>query len=128
MRVIAQNFVTDRNTPEAITVGLNAIREIFTSSPFAATEELLRDLTEVCTPIFDCFLIRFLHHENFFQYKSYKNKNVSMAARGLVTLFRNINPKLLCRKDRGRFDFAIVKFMVAIRSNSPLVSTCETSV
>uniref|UniRef100_A0A914ZVM1 Protein SDA1 n=2 Tax=Parascaris univalens TaxID=6257 RepID=A0A914ZVM1_PARUN len=81
VRVIAQNFVTDRNTPEAITVGLNAIREVFASCPYAATEELLRDLAE---------------------YKKYKNKNVSMAARGLITLFRSVNPKLLHKKDRGR--------------------------
>ncbi|VDK55870.1 unnamed protein product [Anisakis simplex] len=81
VRVIAQNFVTDRNTPEAITVGLNAIREVFTNCPYAATEELLRDLAE---------------------YKRYKNKNVSMAARGLITLFRSVNPKLLHKKDRGR--------------------------
>lgn len=45
--VIAQNFVTDRNSPEAITVGLNTIREIYANCPFAATEELLRDLAEV---------------------------------------------------------------------------------
>uniref|UniRef100_A0A7E4UXG3 Protein SDA1 n=1 Tax=Panagrellus redivivus TaxID=6233 RepID=A0A7E4UXG3_PANRE len=81
VRVIANNFVTDRNTPEGMTVGINAIREIFTNCPFAATEELLRELCE---------------------YKSYKNKNVSMAARGLITLFRQVNPKLLAKKDRGR--------------------------
>lgn len=46
--VIAQNFVSDRNTPEAVTVGLNTIREIFANCPFAATEDLLRDLTDVC--------------------------------------------------------------------------------
>lgn len=81
VRTIANNFVTDRNSPEAITVGINAIREIFTNCPFAATEELLRDLAE---------------------YKTYRNKNVSIAARGLITLFRNVNPKLLARKDRAR--------------------------
>uniref|UniRef100_A0A0K0DFI3 Protein SDA1 n=1 Tax=Angiostrongylus cantonensis TaxID=6313 RepID=A0A0K0DFI3_ANGCA len=81
VRTIANNFVTDRNSPEAITVGINAIREIFANCSFAATEELLRDLAE---------------------YKSYKNKNVSMAARSLITLFRAINPHLLARKDRGR--------------------------
>ncbi|VDK80679.1 unnamed protein product [Litomosoides sigmodontis] len=79
--VIAQNFVSDRNTPEAMTVGLNTIREIFVNCPFAATEDLLRDLTD---------------------YKRFKNKNVSMAARAIITLFRTINPKLLHRKDRGR--------------------------
>uniref|UniRef100_A0AC34R976 Protein SDA1 n=1 Tax=Panagrolaimus sp. JU765 TaxID=591449 RepID=A0AC34R976_9BILA len=81
VRVIANNFVTDRNTPEGMTVGINAIREIFTNCPFAATEELLRELSE---------------------FKSYKNKNVSMAARGLISIFRTINPKLLAKKDRGR--------------------------
>ncbi|CAB3396965.1 unnamed protein product [Caenorhabditis bovis] len=81
VRVIANNFVTDRNSPEAMTVGINAIREIFANCPFAATEELLRDLAE---------------------YKTYKNKNVSMAARSLITLFRAVNPKLLARKDRGK--------------------------
>ncbi|KAK6046989.1 SDA1 protein [Cooperia oncophora] len=81
VRTIANNFVTDRNSPEAITVGINAIREIFANCPFAATEELLRDLAE---------------------YKTYKNKNVSMAARALITLFRSVNPRLLARKDRGR--------------------------
>ena len=64
-----------------MTVGINAIREIFANCPFAATEELLRDLAE---------------------YKTYKNKNVSVAARALITLFRQMNPKLLHRKDRGR--------------------------
>ncbi|KJH53761.1 NUC130/3NT domain protein [Dictyocaulus viviparus] len=81
VRTIANNFVTDRNSPEAITVGINAIREIFANCPFAATEELLRDLAE---------------------YKTYKNKNVSMAARALITLFRAVNPRLLAKKDRGR--------------------------
>ncbi|VDK71487.1 unnamed protein product [Onchocerca ochengi] len=79
--VIAQNFVSDRNTPEAMTVGLNTIREIFAVCPFGAAEDLLRDLTD---------------------YKRFKNKNVSMAARAIITLFRAINPKLLHRKDRGR--------------------------
>ena len=51
VRVIANNFVTDRNTPEAMTVGINAIREIFSNCPSAATEELLRDLSEVCFSI-----------------------------------------------------------------------------
>ncbi|PAV66211.1 hypothetical protein WR25_11757 isoform A [Diploscapter pachys] len=83
VRVIVNSFVSDRNSPEAMTVGINAIREIFANCPFAATEELLRDLAE---------------------YKTYKNKNVSVAARALITLFRQMNPKLLHRKDRGRQD------------------------
>ena len=74
-------FVSDQNSAEAITVGLNTIREIFANCPAAANEDLLRDLA---------------------LYKSYRNKNVSMAARGLITLFRSVNPKLLQQKDRGR--------------------------
>uniref|UniRef100_A0A914GW19 Protein SDA1 n=1 Tax=Globodera rostochiensis TaxID=31243 RepID=A0A914GW19_GLORO len=81
VRVVAQNFVSDRNTPEAITVGLNTIREIYANCPAAASEEMVRDLAE---------------------YKKMNNKNVSMAARALITLFRTTNPKLLHHKDRGR--------------------------
>lgn len=44
---IAQNFVSDRNSPEAMTVGLNAIREVFVNVPEAASKDLLDDLTEV---------------------------------------------------------------------------------
>jgi protein SDA1 len=47
VRCIAQNFVSDTSSAEAITVGLNAIREIFINCPSAATEEVLRDLAEV---------------------------------------------------------------------------------
>lgn len=77
-----------------MTVGINAIREIFINCPFAATEELLRDLAQVSNNSNYVYII--------FQYKTYKNKNVSMSARALITLFRSINPKLLARKDRGR--------------------------
>uniref|UniRef100_A0A915LQP3 Protein SDA1 n=1 Tax=Meloidogyne javanica TaxID=6303 RepID=A0A915LQP3_MELJA len=59
VRVIAQNFVTDRNSEEAITVGLNTIREIYANCPDAANEGMVRDLAE---------------------YKHIHNKNVSMAA------------------------------------------------
>ncbi|KAI6186232.1 Protein SDA1 [Aphelenchoides besseyi] len=95
VRCIAQNFVSDRNTPEAMTVGLNAIREVFVNCPFAATEELLEDLSE---------------------YKSYKDKNVSMAARGLVHLFRAVNPQVLRSKDRGRPTEATQEVMAAVES------------
>lgn len=57
--VIAQNFVSDRNTPEAVTVGLNTIREIFANCPFAATEDLLRDLTDVC--LFSFIFLKLSH-------------------------------------------------------------------
>lgn len=39
-----------------MTVGINAIKEIFANCPFAATEELLRDLAEVCIQFYFVFV------------------------------------------------------------------------
>ncbi|XP_054908582.1 protein SDA1 homolog [Poeciliopsis prolifica] len=78
---IANNFVTDRNSGEVMTVGINAIREVAGRCPLAINEDLLQDLA---------------------QYKTHKDKNVMMSARGLIQLFRNLNPQLLHKKDRGR--------------------------
>lgn len=47
-RCIAQNFISDSNSPEAMSVGINAIRELFTTCSSFATEELIQDLAEVC--------------------------------------------------------------------------------
>uniref|UniRef100_UPI00358FDE11 protein SDA1 homolog n=1 Tax=Myxine glutinosa TaxID=7769 RepID=UPI00358FDE11 len=81
LMTIVNNFVTDRNSGEAMAVGLNAIREICTRCQLAMNEDLLQDLS---------------------QYKSHRNKNVAVAARSIIQLFRTINPKLLQRKDRGK--------------------------
>ncbi|XP_061782857.1 protein SDA1 homolog [Nerophis lumbriciformis] len=78
---IANNFVTDRNSGEAVTVGINAIKEVAARCPLAITEDLLHDLA---------------------LYKTHKDKNVMMSARSLIQLFRNLNPKILHKKDRGR--------------------------
>uniref|UniRef100_A0A8C9W624 Protein SDA1 n=1 Tax=Scleropages formosus TaxID=113540 RepID=A0A8C9W624_SCLFO len=43
---IANNFVTDRNSGEAMTVGINAIREVAARCPLAMTEDLLQDLAQ----------------------------------------------------------------------------------
>uniref|UniRef100_A0A5K3F280 Protein SDA1 n=1 Tax=Mesocestoides corti TaxID=53468 RepID=A0A5K3F280_MESCO len=67
VRTITDNFVTDRASAEAITVGLNTIREICARCPYAVDEDLLSDLVE---------------------YKSYRNKNVVAAARSLIRLYR----------------------------------------
>jgi protein SDA1 len=42
------------------------------------------------------------------QYKSHRNKNVVMAARSLIQLYRGIHPDLLHKKDRGRLTMAAV--------------------
>nr|XP_027197085.1 protein SDA1 homolog isoform X1 [Dermatophagoides pteronyssinus] len=81
LKVIANNFVTERNSFEVMAVGINSIREICARCPFAMNEDLLQDLVE---------------------YSSFKDKNVSMASKSLIQLYRQVNPLLLRRKDRGR--------------------------
>jgi len=78
---IANNFANDRSKSEVITVGLNTIREICARQPLVMNKSLLRDLA---------------------QYAKSKNKNVFHAARGIITLYRHIDPKLLKKKDRGK--------------------------
>lgn len=78
---IANNFVSERNSTEVMAVGLNAIREVCARAPLAMTPDLLQDLV---------------------QYKTTKNKTVMMAARSLMQLFRNVDPTLLHKKDRGK--------------------------
>ncbi|XP_044285094.1 protein SDA1 homolog [Varanus komodoensis] len=81
LMTIANNFVTDKNSGEVMTVGINAIKEISARCPLAMTEDLLHDLA---------------------QYRSHKNKNVMMSARTLIHLFRSLNPQLLQKKFRGK--------------------------
>uniref|UniRef100_A0A7N0UR20 Protein SDA1 n=1 Tax=Kalanchoe fedtschenkoi TaxID=63787 RepID=A0A7N0UR20_KALFE len=80
-RQIVNQFVHDRSRTEAIAVGLNVVREICLRMPLLMTEELLQDLV---------------------LYKKSHEKAVSAAARSLITLFREICPSLLIKKDRGR--------------------------
>ncbi|XP_075658331.1 uncharacterized protein LOC142628179 isoform X2 [Castanea sativa] len=80
-RKIVNQFVHDRSRPEAIAVGLNVIREICLRMPLLMTEDLLQDLA---------------------LYKKSHEKAVSIAARSLITLFREVCPALLIKKDRGR--------------------------
>ncbi|XP_043369975.1 protein SDA1 homolog isoform X2 [Dermochelys coriacea] len=81
LMTIANNFVTDKNSGEVMTVGMNAIKEITARCPLAMTEDLLQDLA---------------------LYKSHKDKNVMMSARTLIHLFRSLNPQMLQKKFRGK--------------------------
>lgn len=81
IKTIANNFVSEKNSNEVMAVGLNAIREICNRNANAMSEELLTDLV---------------------QYKTTKSKTVMMAARSLMQLYRNVDPTLLRKKDRGR--------------------------
>lgn len=80
-KTIANNFVTERNSSDVMAIGLNALREVCSRCPLSMDEDLLRDLV---------------------LYKNYKDKSVVMAARSLITLYREQIPNLLHKKDRGR--------------------------
>ncbi|KAH8553386.1 SDA1-domain-containing protein [Umbelopsis sp. PMI_123] len=81
LKAIANNFVTDRVSNEVMAAGINGIREICSRQPLAIDATLLQDLTE---------------------YKNHRDKGVMMGARSLISLYREVNPELLKRKDRGK--------------------------
>lgn len=78
---IANEFVSEASAAEVASAGLNAIREICARQPLAMSDTLLQDLV---------------------QYRKSKDKGVVMAARGLLSLYREVGPDLLHKKDRGR--------------------------
>ncbi|CCG23319.1 Sda1 protein [Candida orthopsilosis Co 90-125] len=81
VRKIADEFVSDGVAAEVASAGINTIREILSRAPLAIEAPLLQDLTE---------------------YKGSKSKAVMMAARSLISLYREVAPEMLSRKDRGK--------------------------
>lgn len=81
IRKVADEFVSDGVAAEVAAAGINTIREILSRAPLAIEAPLLQDLTE---------------------YKNSKAKPVMMAARSLISLYREVAPELLLRKDRGK--------------------------
>lgn len=78
---IANEFVSEAVASEVAAAGLNAIREICVRQPLAMDETLLQDLV---------------------MYRKSKDKSVMMAAKGLLSLYREVGAQLLNKKDRGR--------------------------
>ncbi|THY21404.1 SDA1-domain-containing protein [Aureobasidium pullulans] len=78
---IANEFVSEAAASEVASAGLNAIREICVRQPLAMNETLLQDLVE---------------------YRKSKDKGVMMAAKGLLSLYREVGPEMLRRRDRGK--------------------------
>lgn len=78
---IANEFVSEAAAAEVCAAGMNAIREICSRQPLAMTDTLLQDLV---------------------QYRKSKDKGVMMAAKGLLSLYREVGAELLQRKDRGK--------------------------
>ncbi|CAM9014610.1 unnamed protein product [Wickerhamomyces anomalus] len=81
VRKIADEFVSDGVAPEVAAAGINTIREILSRAPLAIDVTLLQDLTE---------------------YKGSKSKPVNIAAKSLISLYREVAPEMLKRKDRGK--------------------------
>ncbi|KAI9889327.1 MAG: Severe Depolymerization of Actin [Vezdaea aestivalis] len=78
---IANEFVSEASASEVASAGLNTIREVCARQPLAMTDTLLQDLV---------------------QYKTSKDKGVMMAAKGLLSLYREVGADLLKKKDRGK--------------------------
>jgi protein SDA1 len=78
---IANEFVSEASASEVAAAGLNAIREICARQPLAMTDTLLQDLV---------------------QYRKSKDKGTMMAAKGLLSLYREVGADLLHRRDRGK--------------------------
>jgi protein SDA1 len=78
---IANEFVSEASAAEVAAAGLNAIREICFRQPLAMTDSLLQDLV---------------------QYRKSKDKGVMMAAKGLLSLYREVGAEMLEKKDRGK--------------------------
>lgn len=81
LRTLINNFATDSNSSEVITVGLNAIREMCLRCPLVMTSELMDDIAG---------------------FKNNKNKNIAMASKSIIQLYRVLNPNLLNKKDKGK--------------------------
>ncbi|KAG6889780.1 hypothetical protein C0992_004198 [Termitomyces sp. T32_za158] len=81
IRKLAHEFVHPGVGSEVIAAGLNAIREVCRRQPWSMEEDLLGDLIE---------------------YRKSRDKAVTAAARGLLQLFREVNPGMLKRRERGK--------------------------
>lgn len=78
---IANEFVSEASAAEVASAGLNAIREVCVRQPLAMNDTLLQDLVV---------------------YRKSKDKGVMMAAKGLLSLYREVGAEMLKKRDRGK--------------------------
>lgn len=78
---IANEFISEAAAAEVASSGLNAIREICIRQPLAMKDTLLQDLV---------------------MYRKSKDKGVMMAAKGLLSLYREVGADMLKKRDRGK--------------------------
>ncbi|KAG8741158.1 Severe Depolymerization of Actin [Ceratobasidium sp. 414] len=81
IRKLAHEFVHPGVGPEVIAAGLNSIREVARRQPWCVPQDLLGDLVE---------------------YRKSRDKAVTSAARSLLQLYRDVNPGMLKRRERGK--------------------------
>lgn len=94
LRGLADTFVSERSSPPAMAAGINAIRAICSRVPLAILDEENEGLPsdEQEAPLL----------LDLVQYKSNKDQGVVMAGRSLISLYREVNPSLLHKRDRGK--------------------------
>ena len=81
VRTIANEFIHEGSAEEIVATGMNALQAICRRCPLVMDQDLLRDLA---------------------LYRSSKDRAVMASARSLIQLYRETNPTLLARRDRGR--------------------------
>ncbi|KIS65852.1 uncharacterized protein UMAG_06229 [Mycosarcoma maydis] len=81
VRKLSDAFVHPGVSSEVVAAGINSIREICRRQPWAMEETLLEDLIS---------------------YRKSKDKGVCAASRGLLALYREVNPAMLKKKERGK--------------------------
>eukprot|EP01052_Picozoa_sp_SAG31_P001884 SAG31_NODE_63_length_28659_cov_23.074685_19_plen_839_part_00 len=81
VRTICYNFITERNSGDAIAAGLNTVRIIASRVPAVLHEDMVHDLV---------------------QYKTHRDKGVCIAARALIEVYRLFDPMKLQKKERGK--------------------------
>ncbi|KDN38379.1 SDA1-domain-containing protein [Tilletiaria anomala UBC 951] len=85
VRKLSDAFVHPGVGPEVIAAGLNTIREVCRRQPSVMEGSAERDLLE-----------------DLIAYRKSKDKGVCAASRGLLALYREVNPALLHKRERGK--------------------------
>ena len=95
LRGLADVFVSERSSPVAVAAGINTIRAICARVPLAILDEEAGESIEGDNP--EAALL-----DDLVQYNRSKDWGICMAARGLIALYREAQPALLQKKERGK--------------------------
>lgn len=81
IRKISHEFVHPGVSSQVVAAGINAVREVCRRQPWAMEPDLLEDLVD---------------------YRKSKDKGVMVASRSLLQLYREVNPDMLRKRERGK--------------------------